>query len=255
MDSETLKKLLIVSFILFFAGCAYNTQFSNYDANGSISYIVDEEVISTDIIRSGDELHIEVWNSDYSKQFEGFPFVLEVPLSGKVFVPYAGIIEVAGRRDSEIEQELESKLKTFLKDPKIAVYHKQLKEVPRHPRDYVLTVRHVTILGMVEHPDIYIYHPGLTVTRLISHAGGVKTFGDTSNIVIIRREGKDIKKLHFDLNRYLQGEGYDDVELLSEDVVYVPPRFMYRVYDIIRTILLPVSAITDAVWVGATVTR
>ncbi len=86
----------------------------------------------------------------------------------------------------------------------------------------------VSIFGHVERPGEYPWSPGMTLTRLITISGGLRTFAKMTNIRVLRSGvgGKEEDgAYHVDLKAVLDGEE-PDYELEPGDRIWVDERFI-----------------------------
>jgi polysaccharide export outer membrane protein len=86
----------------------------------------------------------------------------------------------------------------------------------------------VAIFGHVERPGEYPWSQGLTLTRLITLAGGFRTFAKMTNIRVLRSppgHGGEDTAWNVDLKAVLDGE-QPDVQLSPGDRVFVDERFI-----------------------------
>ncbi len=88
--------------------------------------------------------------------------------------------------------------------------------------------RTVSIFGHIERPGEYPWSPGLTLTRLITLAGGFRTFAKMTNIRVLRSGGESNSEdgaYHVDLKKVLDGEA-PDYPLQPGDRIWVDERFI-----------------------------
>jgi polysaccharide export outer membrane protein len=84
----------------------------------------------------------------------------------------------------------------------------------------------VFIFGHVESPGEYAYRRGMTLTNLVTLAGGFRTFAKYSNIRVMRGGGTDKARTYgVDMDEILDGEA-PDFRLSPGDRVYVDERFI-----------------------------
>ena len=200
-------------------------------------------------IMVGDRLTIQVWMRDKKTQFSGFPVETEVPRSGKIFIPHTGMLLAAGKMDAEVRDELSRRFAKILRDATVVVEHTQ-KPLPGGARPAVQAVRHVTVMGWVKRPGIYPIETGVTVRDIIAHAGGLQLFANEKKVYLVRGDADKPEVFKVNMKKVLVGKDLAwNLALEPNDAVYVPPVGMWRTYDIIRVILLPITAVRDAVWV------
>lgn len=102
---------------------------------------------------------------------------MRIGLSGSISYPFLGDVAVSGLSPSELEKKLTSGLKgQYLIDPNITVS--------------IIEYRPFYVIGEVEKPGSYAFHPGLTVNRAISIAGGFTDRASRSSIYVIDDQQK-----------------------------------------------------------------
>ncbi len=105
---------------------------------------------------------------------------LRIGLSGTISYPLLGDIDVQGLSPKQLEVKLLEKLKgPYLVDPSVSVS--------------IMEYRPFYVTGEVEKPGSYSFHPGLTVERAISIAGGFTERASKSRIYVVKdRAGEEI---------------------------------------------------------------
>lgn len=97
---------------------------------------------------------------------------LRIGLSGNVSYPLLGDIAVAGLSPKDLEQKLLQKLKgPYLIDPSVSVS--------------IVEYRPFYVTGEVQRPGSYSFHPGLTIDKAISIAGGFTERASKSRIYVV----------------------------------------------------------------------
>jgi polysaccharide biosynthesis/export protein len=81
---------------------------------------------------------------------------------GDLQVPMVGRVHVAGLTVQQSEQELNKRLKTYIRDPQVAIDVKELRSQP------------ASVLGAVNSPGIHQVQGHKTLMEMISMAGGVR---------------------------------------------------------------------------------
>jgi polysaccharide export outer membrane protein len=97
---------------------------------------------------------------------------LRIGLSGSISYPLLGDVKVAGLSPKELEVKLVDKLKgPYLVDPSVTVT--------------IMEYRPFYVTGEVEKPGSYPFHPGLTIERAISIAGGFTERASKGKIFVV----------------------------------------------------------------------
>ncbi|GJM09407.1 MAG: hypothetical protein DHS20C11_16830 [Lysobacteraceae bacterium] len=129
----------------------------------------------------GDEIDIVVYDEpDMSP-------TVTVSQQGTIRYPFLGTLNVTGKTVDEVEAMLMSGLKgPYLIDPKIQVS--------------IRKYRPFFILGEVQLPGSYAYHPGLNVRQALSLAGGMTERGSPRKIFVVSEGAIDDESTRVDLD-------------------------------------------------------
>ena len=144
--------------------------------------------------------------------------------SGRISFPLAGIIEAAGKTPSEVEQEIEARLRgRFIRDPQVTV---NLRE----------TVNQViTVDGEVREPGLYPVFGRMTLMRAVATAKGLTDYAKQDDVVVFRTvQGKRMAAL-YNLKAIRRGT-YDDPEVFASDVVVVGDSSSRKLFRDLMTI-------------------
>lgn len=96
---------------------------------------------------------------------------IKVADTGNISFPFLGNINVLGKTPKEVEQVITKGLKgPYLIDPNLTVM--------------ILEYRPFYVIGEVKRPGSYSFHPGLTIARAISVAGGFTERASKQSIYI-----------------------------------------------------------------------
>ena len=204
--------------LLLFASCSNNKLlFKNIPENLSIA-------MPDAIITNGDILDINIaslnrestlifsqnsnhnnWSQNLeSRKIDGYL----VDSSGYINMPIIGIIKASGLSCFEFSEFLKISLKEYVLNPSV--------------RTKILNFR-VSILGEVNNPGTYnVINQNISLTELISTAGGFTNNANPSKILIIRDANNEIETRYVDLTSYefINSEYY---YLKQNDEVYVKP--------------------------------
>jgi polysaccharide biosynthesis/export protein len=122
------------------------------------------------VLGSGDELTIREYDLE-----ELNDKVFQVSEDGTVGMPMVGRLQAAGLTALQFEQELNDKLKVYLKEPAATVASIQYRSRP------------VSVLGAVNTPGVYQVTSPRTLMQMLSMAGGFKQ--DAGSWLIVTRKG------------------------------------------------------------------
>jgi polysaccharide biosynthesis/export protein len=134
---------------------------------------------------------------------------VQTDAGGRISFPLAGIMEAAGKTPSELEVEIEDRLRgQYVRDPQVTV---NLKE----------TVSQViTVDGQVREPGLYPVIGKMTLMRAVATAKGTAEFAKLDDVVIFRTvNGQKLAAL-YNLKAIRRGV-YNDPEVFANDVVVV----------------------------------
>jgi len=163
------------------------------------------------IIGPGDILRIIIWGE------VGFQYDLDVNSEGNIIIPKLGPIFVTGTRYDHLETMLKSYISKFhsglLSDPPTVFMQSTLVKL----RNNIIYA-----MGEVNNPGMYQLPVYGTAFAALSAVGGPKVSGSLRNVQIIR-ERKVIRNIDF-YDYLLKGTSNDDIRLLYNDVVFIPPR-------------------------------
>ncbi|HAS6060620.1 TPA: polysaccharide export protein [Vibrio vulnificus] len=125
---------------------------------------------------TGDKIEIIVYGED------DLSMKLKIGKAGLVNFPYIGEVKLTGRTPSEIETEIENRLRgDYLLNPMVTVN--------------LESFRLFYISGEVEQPNGYEYQPRLTVEQAIAMAGGFTDRADKGDINI--RSGSTLELIEY----------------------------------------------------------
>ena len=174
---------------------------------------INPEAHAVSVYRIGvdDVVEVSVWhNPDLNAKVPVRP-------DGKISVPLIGDIEAGGRTPEEVSQSIQEKLKTYIRDPQVAVI---LSELRSH--EYLSRVR---VTGAVRTPISVPYRQGMTVLDAVLAAGGTNEFAAADRTELFRKEGEATKAYSVRLNQILQkGDLSTNYPAQPGDVITVPER-------------------------------
>ena len=139
-----------------------------------------------------------------------------VDSSGYIEMPIVGSIKASGLTCFEFSEFLKISLKEYVLNPSV--------------RTKILNFR-VSILGEVNRPGTFnVINQNISLTELISTAGGFTNNANPSKILIIRDANNEIETRYVDLTSYefINSEYY---YLKQNDEVYVKPDNASLVFD------------------------
>lgn len=158
------------------------------------------------VLGASDSVKINVWkNPEMSTDAKVRP-------DGTITMPLIGDIQAAGRTPSELQKEISRKLTSYVKDD--AVVSVAVTEVSSY---------RFTVGGNVEHGGIFTAKYYVTVSEAIAMAGGINKFGNPHKLVIVRNDGRGVRRIPVDYDRVASGEHpEEDLPLIAGDSLFVP---------------------------------
>ena len=136
---------------------------------------------------------------------------------GMISLPLIGDVMAGGKTTAEVAAEISDKLKTFIRDPQVAVI---LTELRSH--EYLSRVR---VTGAVRNPISVPYRQGMTVLDAVLAAGGTTEFAAADRTELYRKEGSNTHAYAVQLERILKkGDLSTNYAAQPGDVITVPER-------------------------------
>jgi polysaccharide export outer membrane protein len=203
---KTLVRLCSLACLLLLAACTTMPA-----SNEAPPVTAHPEAVTNYHIGVDDQLQVTVWqNPELS---------VSVPVrpDGKITVPLIGDVEAGGQTPTQVSNEIQEKLKAYVRDPQVAVIVTQLRS-----HEYLTRV---SVTGAVQHPVSAPYHQGMTVLDAILAAGGVNVYAAADDTVLYRKVGDGTKAFRVRLDKILQsGDLATNYPLQPGDVITVPTR-------------------------------
>ena len=150
----------------------------------------------------GDIIHISVWREPELTQ------TAVVRPDGRVSLPLAGEIPVAGQTALGAQTVIRSLLLKYVTDPQVTV---SLVEI--HSRQVFIT-------GQVQRPGAYPLLGSCNVLQLIASAGGLTPYAHRKRIVVLDAQSKPVAR--FDYLSAIKGDQRQTRDLQPGETVVVP---------------------------------
>lgn len=216
-----LKSVLVALAALAFAGCA---KIPPITSNGDLAVVNFEALPAPTAVdirpgRAGyligprDKLAVTVFG------IEDLSSKSQVDSSGRISVPLAGSIDVAGETPEQVARSIEARLRThYVRRPQVTVnVEESLSQI-------------VTVDGEVREPGLYPVSNNMTLLRAVAAAKGSAEFAKLDDVVVFRTvEGKRLAAL-YNLAAIRRGI-YLDPPIYANDVVVVgdsPGRRLFK---------------------------
>jgi polysaccharide export outer membrane protein len=158
----------------------------------------------TFIIGNDDVLAINVWKEpDFSRS-------IQVRSDGKISLPLLGEVQAAGRTPRQLEEDIATKLLTYVTKPEVTVMVEQINS------------KKFNILGQVTKPGSYSLALAPTIVDAIAVTGGFRDFAKQKSIYILRQNPSGGQtRIAFNYKDFLKGKN-QNVKLEPHDTVVVP---------------------------------
>jgi polysaccharide export outer membrane protein len=159
------------------------------------------------VVGVADVVRINVWHMpDLSVDAKVRP-------DGTVTMPLVGDLVAAGRTTSAVRSDIETRLKSYIKDDsaKVSV---AVSEVNSYQ---------FTVAGNAERQGLFSSQHFVTVTEAAALAGGPSRFASLSNVVIIRPSPVGPRRIPIDLAAIYSGKRPEmNLVIVAGDTLYLP---------------------------------
>lgn len=152
-----------------------------------------------------DTLLVSVWKN------EAISKTVPVRPDGMISLPLLHDVTAAGLTPEQLRDVLIEKLSAYIPNPEVSVIVTDVRSFK------------VSVLGEVARPARYELKSWATVLDVIALAGGLNEFAARSRIIILRPEGKAMKRIPFNYNKVVAAGGeQENLALQPGDIVLVP---------------------------------
>lgn len=155
-------------------------------------------------IGSEDVLDISVRNNAELEK------VVPVRPDGKISLPLVNDIGAAGLTPMELRDVLTEKYAAYLQNPEVSVVVREIHSLK------------VSVIGNVKTPGRYEIKGASTVLDALALATGFTEFAARRKIIILRRDGPNQQRLHFDYDAAIKGSGERNMLVKPGDIIVVP---------------------------------
>lgn len=155
------------------------------------------------VVGPGDVVIVQMFGKDNAEH--------ELMITREGMLPFPGIgpIPVAGKKFSQMQKELQERVRRQLIGARVSVSLGRLR-----------TIR-VFVLGDVERPGSYTVSGLATLTNALLASGGVKRHGSLRDVQL-KRDGQTVARMDV-YELLLRGDNHADARVLPGDVIFVPP--------------------------------
>jgi polysaccharide biosynthesis/export protein len=152
-----------------------------------------------------DTLQIVVWKN------EAISKTVPVRPDGMISLPLLHDIQAAGLTPMELQDLLVKKLNEYMPTPEVTVIISEVRSFK------------VSVIGEVQKPARYELKSSTTVLDILALAGGLNQFANRNRIVVLRSEGKTLKRIPFNYNKVITSGGeHENFYLRPMDIILVP---------------------------------
>lgn len=163
----------------------------------------------------GDVLDVSVWrNPDLDK-------TVIVRPDGVISYPLVGDVRASGLSLIELDDVLTKRLKDFIRNPQVSVAIQRFGGVK------------VIVLGEVKGPGVYAVPGGGNIIDVIAMAGGFTNDGVRKGTLLVRGGIAQPQVYRLNLARVFKGDLGQNIAIASNDIIYVPKKWVVNVNYVI----------------------
>jgi len=152
-----------------------------------------------------DVLQIAVWKN------EAMSRTVSVRPDGKISLPLVNDVQVAGRTPMEVRDFLMKRLVEYIPAPEVSVIVVEVRSFK------------ISVIGEIPRPGRYELKSRTTVLDGLALVGGFSQFASRARIVVLRPEGKMMKRIPFNYNKAIsEGGEQENFYLGPGDIIVVP---------------------------------
>jgi polysaccharide export outer membrane protein len=216
-----MRRFLLLLSALMLAACASNTRVGEAPGLHMVSgtemptpTLADYQPSEAPyLIGPLDTLTLDIAGLDEFKNRE-----VQVDASGRLSVPYAGVIDAAGRTPTELAKGIEAALRTsYFREPHVTVNMKKTES------------QTVTVAGDVKEPGIFPVVGDMTLLRAIAAAKGTTDTSKLDNVVLFRTVNGQRMAALYNVKMIRRGN-YEDPRIYANDLVVVDDSRARRIF-------------------------
>jgi polysaccharide export outer membrane protein len=146
---------------------------------------------------------------------------------GMISMDLIGDVPADGRTVDEISADIERRISRYKRDASVTVSLEAAQSTE------------VIVFGEVRRPSAFPLQKETRVAEAIARMGGETLFGRTGRIRVVRSGGGETAVYLVDLNAIRRGDLSTNIQLVTGDIVYVPPTIFARIGYAMNALLLP----------------
>jgi polysaccharide export outer membrane protein len=192
------------------AGCAWMSALAAPQSSGSAGSTAAAGATKAHdaayVVGNADVLAITVWKEPEVSR------TVPVRPDGRISLPLIGEIQATGRTPLQLEEDIATKLQTYINKPEVTVIVQEINS------------EKFNILGRVVKPGSYPLAGGATVLDAIATAGGFQDFAKQKSIYILRvNPGGGQTRIPFNYKDVVKGKHPEEnIKLQARDTIVVP---------------------------------
>ena len=128
---------------------------------------------------------------------------------GRISLPLANELEASGKTAVELQQEITTRLSTYVVHPVVNVMVKQVNSLK------------ISVLGEVRRPDVYRLKNRVTVLDAIAMAGGFTDLARPNKVIVLRNTPDGPQRIKINIKQLVANGSDAPVYLQTLDTVYV----------------------------------
>jgi polysaccharide export outer membrane protein len=157
---------------------------------------------------------------------------------GMISMELVGDVPAVGRTVDEISADIERRISRFKRDASVSVMLNSALSTE------------ITVFGEVRGPAAFPLQKDTRVAEAIGKVGGETLFANVRKIRVIRSGGGETTVYDVNLSAIRGGDLSTNIELVSGDIVYVPPSIFARIGYAVNALLLPFAPFMGIVTAG-----
>lgn len=154
---------------------------------------------------------------------------------GMISMDLIGDVPAAGRTVDEIAADVERRISRFKRDAVATVALSEARSTG------------VTVFGEVRSPASFPLEKETRVAEAIGRVGGETLFARVGRIRVVRSGGGETAVYDVNLNAIRAGDLSTNIQLVSGDIVYVPPTVFARIGYAVNALLFPLQPLLGIV--------